>query len=89
MLYGDVFEDLQDKNSNRHTEATDELLSLIDVLVDGPYVEAEHDISLRFRGSRNQRIIDVPSTLASGAVCLWNDDSNYATHTWVESGVAI
>lgn len=86
---GDVFEDLQDKNSNRHTEATDELLSLIDVLVDGPYVEAEHDISLRFRGSRNQRIIDVPSTLASGVVCLWNDDSNYATHTWVESGVAI
>ena len=37
-------------------EVTDELLSLLDVLVDGRFVEAEHDISLRFRGSRNQRL---------------------------------
>ena len=76
-------------DSERHTEATEELMSLIDILVDGPYIEAEHDITLRFRGSRNQRIIDVPATLASGSICLWNDDSNYATHTWVESGVSI
>ena len=52
---------------------TDELLSLLDVLVDGRFVEELHDISLRFRGSSNQRIIDVPRTLASGAVTLWED----------------
>ena len=40
-------------------EATDELLSLLDVLVDGEFVQAKHDISLRFRGSSNQRLLDV------------------------------
>ena len=40
-------------------EVTDELLSLLDVLVDGRFVEALHDISLRFRGSSNQRLLDV------------------------------
>ena len=40
-------------------EATDELLSLVDVLVDGPFAEEEKDIALRFRGSRNQRIINL------------------------------
>ena len=43
--------------SHWRTELTDELLSMVDVLVDGPYVEAEKDISLDFRGSANQRII--------------------------------
>lgn len=52
-------------------EVTDELLSLLDVLVDGPFVEEQKDISLQFRGSANQRIIDVPATLRSGAVVLW------------------
>ena len=52
-------------------EVTDELLSLLDVLVDGRYEEELHDISLRFRGSRNQRIIDVPKTLATGEITLW------------------
>ena len=40
-------------------EATDEILALTDVLVDGPFVEALKDISLRFRGSSNQRILDL------------------------------
>ena len=43
----------------------------LDVLVDGPFVQAERDISLRFRGSRNQRLIDVQRTLATGNVTLW------------------
>ena len=51
-------------------EVTDELLGLLDVLVDGRFVQAEHDISLRFRGSRNQRLLDVPKSLAAGAACL-------------------
>lgn len=43
-------------------------LSLCDVLVDGPFILAERDITLPFRGSRNQRIIDVPATLKAGRV---------------------
>ncbi len=50
-------------------EVTDELLRLLDVLVDGRFVEAEHDISLRFRGSRNQRLLDVPSPSPPGSRC--------------------
>ncbi len=44
------------------------LLELCDVLVDGPYIEAQRDLTLRFRGSRNQRLIDVPASLRAGAV---------------------
>ena len=50
-----------------------EYLSYLDVLVDGPFVEAKKNLSLRFRGSENQRIIDVPASLASGAIVLWQD----------------
>ena len=46
------------------------LLEAVDVLVDGPFVLAERDISLRFRGSGNQRIIDVMRSLATGTVVL-------------------
>lgn len=58
-------------SSNARCEATDEMLSLIDVLVDGEFVEARKDISLRFRGSGNQRIINVPHSLAAGVIVLW------------------
>lgn len=50
-------------------EATDELLSLLDVLVDGEFVEAKHDISLRFRGSSNQRLLDVKRPLPPVSPC--------------------
>ncbi len=52
-------------------EATDELLSLLDVLVDGEFMQEEKDISLQFRGSKNQRVIDVRGSLAQGKVCLF------------------
>ena len=58
--------------SRARCECTDEMLSLIDVLVDGEFVEAKKDLSLRFRGSSNQRIIDVPKSLAAGQVVLWD-----------------
>lgn len=47
------------KNGRWRTEVTDEFLSLTDVLVDGPFIEALKDISLPFRGSSNQRILDL------------------------------
>ena len=62
-------------------EATDELLSLLDVLVDGEFVEAKHDISLRFRGSSNQRLLDVKKTLAAGEPVWWEDEKVFSTHS--------
>ena len=50
---------------------TKEILSLIDVCVDGPFIEAKKNISLQFRGSENQRLIDVPKTLQTGEIVLW------------------
>ena len=58
--------------SRARCEATDEMLSLLDVLVDGEFVAAQKDLSLRFRGSANQRIIDVPKSLAAQQVVLWD-----------------
>ena len=54
-------------------EITKEYLSYLDVLVDGPFVEAKKNLSLRFRGSENQRIIDVPASLAANQIVLWQD----------------
>ena len=73
---GFTWEELHDPAAYPRCEVTDELLSLLDVLVDGRYVDALHDISLRFRGSSNQRIIDVPKTLQSGALTLWDERAN-------------
>ena len=53
-----------------HCEATDEILGLLDVLVDGEFIEERKDISLLFCGSSNQRIIDVRRTLSDGKVAL-------------------
>ena len=54
-------------------EITEEYLSYLDVLVDGPFVMAKKNLSLRFRGSENQRLINVPASLAAGEVVLWED----------------
>ena len=55
-------------DSRARCECTDEMLSMIDVLVDGEFVEALHDISLAFRGSSNQRIIDVKASLKENKI---------------------
>lgn len=62
------------KDSRARCECTDQLLSLIDVLVDGPFVEAKKDLNLRFRGSSNQRILNVPASLAAHAPVSWDGD---------------
>ena len=48
-------------------------LNMLDVLVDGPFVESKKNLMLRFRGSENQRIIDVQASLKAGEVVLWDD----------------
>lgn len=59
---GDVFEDLL-KDATRCTNDTIELFKMIDVLVEGPYIEELKDPNLKFRGSRNQRLIDMKKTM--------------------------
>ena len=57
--------------SRARCEVTDEILGYIDVLVDGEFVLEKRNISLRFRGSDNQRLIDLPKTREQGTVVLW------------------
>ena len=56
------------KESRARCEVTDEMLSYIDVLVDGEFIAEQKDLNLRFRGSTNQRIIDVQKTLEQGQI---------------------
>lgn len=57
--------------SRARCEVTDEMLSLIDVLVDGEFVEEKRNISLKFRGSENQRLIDLRATRREGQIVLY------------------
>lgn len=52
---------------------TQELLSCLDVLVDGPFIAEKKNLNLRFRGSSNQRLIDVPASLKTGTLVLWDE----------------
>lgn len=64
------------RTAHVRTEVTDEMLSLLDVLVDGRFVERLKDLSLDFRGSSNQRLIDMKKTLAQGEVVLWENKAS-------------
>ena len=55
-------------------DITREILSYLDVLVDGEFIQEKKDISLRFRGSSNQRLIDLPKTLAADSVVWWEGE---------------
>ena len=63
--------DLLSSTGRAYCPETPSLLSLVDVLVDGPFVEAQKNIQLAFRGSENQRLIDLPKTLSEGRCVLW------------------
>ncbi|HJG30943.1 MAG TPA: anaerobic ribonucleoside-triphosphate reductase activating protein [Collinsella ihuae] len=86
---GDTLDELMVGGRHR-TEVTDRLLACIDTLVDGPWVQELYDITLRFHGSSNQRVIDLNATREaasergvplSEAVRLWQDEEVYSTHT--------
>ena len=70
---GFTYEQLLTEGSHCRCEVTDEMLGLLDVLVDGRYVEELKDISLRFRGSSNQRLIDLNATRKTGEIVLLPD----------------
>ena len=71
---GDTLEtDLLAEGGCGRCAVTDELLSQIDVLVDGPFIAEQRNLMLRFRGSENQRLIDLKVTLKTGSVVLWED----------------
>ena len=74
-------EELLTPGAHPHCEATEEMLSCIDILIDGRFIPEEKDISLQFRGSRNQRLLDVPKSLAAGQPVWWEDEAVFATHT--------
>ncbi len=67
---GYLFEVLAAGKVGEHSR---ELLEQLDILVDGPFVLEQKDLGLRFRGSANQRIIDVPASLKAGNVQLWQE----------------
>ena len=92
---GDTLDELE-PGGHHFTAFTDRLLDCIDVLVDGPFENDLHDITLRFRGSSNQRVIDMNATREaaraagvkpSQAVALWQDEEVYATHSMKRDGV--
>jgi anaerobic ribonucleoside-triphosphate reductase activating protein len=68
---GALYEDLLEQNKTN--EDVHRLLNSIDVLVDGPFIEARKSLSLHWCGSANQRLIDMPSTREKGYVVLWAD----------------
>ena len=62
---GYTFEQLQ-----AGTPAQKALLETIDILIDGPYIQSQRSLGLNFRGSKNQRILDVPDSLSAGKAVL-------------------
>ncbi len=81
MYSGHTWEQLAPGGAWNLSEVTDRILDTLDVLVDGPFVQDKYDITLRFRGSANQRTIDVPATLESAdGVVPWEDDPVFSTH---------
>lgn len=69
---GYLFEELAASRIGEHSRA---LLEQLDVLVDGPFVAAQKNLGLRFRGSENQRILDVAPSLERGEPVLWDETS--------------
>ena len=53
---------------------TESLLSQMDILVDGPFIEAKKDLRLKFCGSSNQRLIDLRKTKEDGKIVLWKGE---------------
>ena len=82
LYTGNLYEELIGERGEHRSflPITAELLSLLDLLVDGRYVEEEKNLGLRFRGSKNQRVIDMNKTRDLGEIILWEgikEDKHY------------
>ncbi len=82
LYTGNLYEELTCGVGNHYKciEVTAELLSYVDILVDGRYVEEKKSLGLRFRGSSNQRVIDMNKTRERGSVVIWEgckEDKKY------------
>lgn len=72
IFSGFTFEEITQSGSYSNCDVTDEILKITDVLVDGRFDDALKDITLRFRGSSNQRLIDIQKTLQQNEIVLWD-----------------
>ena len=70
LFTGYLYEDLTGKMAEKCPDL-EEILSLVDVLVDGPFIEDQKNLMLLFRGSENQRLIDMNKTREEGEIVLW------------------
>ncbi len=61
-------------------KAVKDLLAVTDILVDGKYMAGQRDISLAFRGSANQRLVDVPRSLLAGQAVMWDHEGSQAEY---------
>ena len=82
MWTGFTWAELTIIDSRARTDMLPSILECVDVLVDGRFVLEDRDITLRFRGSPNQRIIDVKQSLEAGHVVDWQDDPICRTRKW-------
>lgn len=73
LFTGNLYEELTGALGEhpKHLDVTADILSLVDILVDGRFEEEKKQLGLRFRGSSNQRIIDMNKTRASGQIVIW------------------
>lgn len=79
---GFTWEQITQGEGRARTDRIGRILDCLDVLVDGPFVQGQKDLMLRFRGSANQRIIDVPASLDAREAVLWHDQAIFSTHSW-------
>jgi len=82
MWTGFTWEQLMQGDCRARTPQLGRILQHLTVLVDGPFIDNQKDITLRFRGSANQRIIDVTASLETKHVVLWQDGSFFSKRTW-------
>ena len=62
------------EGGKKHTQYTDEILSYLDILVDGPFMIQKRNLALSFRGSENQRVLNMKETLKQGKVIKYIED---------------
>ena len=74
LYTGNLYEELTGEVGSHYKciDITEELLDYVDILVDGRYIEERKNIGLRFRGSDNQRIIDMRKTREKGEIVIWD-----------------